>query len=279
MKHPNKNQPQTKPGKSAPRSPLTRREMLVTIGGAAVLYRLGDAVEGAPAQGPSANQPLPPGLYQPSLDHLTHALSSETRFPPVPAGTPTEYLRPVSQPFTPQSFNSVDFAVIRRMVEIILGEGAETGAAVDTLAEVAEWIDLVVGSASPLRAAAGKLSPDHRALAVAYFGTEAPVKQIESFTPDEICREGLAWLAEESQRRFGKPFLDVDHDSQLALIGDISDSRSDPSVENPGTGLFAFLKEETIRGFYTSRQGLKELDFQGNAFYPRSPGCSLAPKS
>jgi hypothetical protein len=29
-----------------------------------------------------------------------------------------------------------------------------------------------------------------------------------------------------------------------------------------GTRLFDFLKEETMRAFYTSRMGLKELDYQ-----------------
>jgi hypothetical protein len=28
-----------------------------------------------------------------------------------------------------------------------------------------------------------------------------------------------------------------------------------------------------IRGFYTSRLGLKELDYKGNAFYAESPSC------
>jgi hypothetical protein len=35
------------------------------------------------------------------------------------------------------------------------------------------------------------------------------------------------------------------------------------------------LKPECIRGFYTSRLGMKELDYTGNSFYGQSPGCSL----
>lgn len=40
--------------------------------------------------------------------------------------------------------------------------------------------------------------------------------------------------------------------------------------------LFDFLKEETIRAFYTSRTALKELGYQGNSFYGQSLGCSLS---
>jgi hypothetical protein len=42
-----------------------------------------------------------------------------------------------------------------------------------------------------------------------------------------------------------------------------------------GTRVFNFLKEETVRGFYTSRVGLKELNNQGGSFYGESPGCGL----
>jgi hypothetical protein len=54
----------------------------------------------------------------------------------------------------------------------------------------------------------------------------------------------------------------------------VSDERADRQSENAGTRLFDFLKFEIIKGFYTSQVGLKELDYKGNAFYARSPGCS-----
>ena len=261
-------------------SSLTRREMLVTIGSAAILYGLRNIAPSEVVQAQSTTASLPPGLYRPSLDHLTHALSSESRFPSIPAGTQTEYVTRPSGTFAPQAFSDPDFAIVRRLVEIILGDDLKTsGAAPDVYAEVAEWIDLVVASAPSVRAAAQNLSTEHRALVLAYFGTEASVKQLEGFAPDEICRSGLVWLIHESQQRYGKSFLEAEHDAQVALVREISDSRPDRSAENPGTHLFVFLKEESIRAFYTSPQGLKELEFKGNAFYAHPPGCSLEPKS
>ena len=54
----------------------------------------------------------------------------------------------------------------------------------------------------------------------------------------------------------------------------MSDARPDRSATHAGTRLFDFFKEETIRGFYTSRLGLQELDSQKDSFYGQSPGCA-----
>ena len=180
------------------------------------------------------------------------------------------------------------FALIRAIpgdpVEIILGEDLKNaseklalGASASIYDEVAEWIDLVVASAPGTRTLALKLPPDQRALAVAYFGSEEPVRHLASFEPESVCRDGLAWLGEESQRRLAIGFLNIDPSGQAELVRAISDGRPDRSATHAGTRLFDFLKEETIRAFYTSRMGLKELDYQGNSFYGQSPGCGLPP--
>src|SRR5439155_11681845 len=67
----------------------------------------------------------------------------------------------------------------------------------------------------------------------------------------------------------------VDAGGQAELVRAISDARPDRSATHAGTRLFDFLKEETIRAFYTSRMGLKELDDHGNSFYGQPPGCGL----
>ena len=45
------------------------------------------------------------------------------------------------------------------------------------------------------------------------------------------------------------------------------------SLENANDPFIAWMKRRTLDGFYTSRQGLQELDYKGNAFYAQSPGC------
>lgn len=90
--------------------------------------------------------------------------------------------------------------------------------------KVAEWIDLVVAGARGPRTLARNLPADQRALAVAYFGSEGPMGNLESFEPERVCREGLAWLGEESQRRIAKGFVDVDAGGQAELVRAISDA-------------------------------------------------------
>jgi len=265
---------------------LTRREWLVSLGSAVVL----SGFPGAPVQGQqeshAAGAALPPGLYEPSFDHLSHALAGENPFLPVPLGTETEYLRPRSGPFLPQGFTHEEFSVALRLVEIFLGEDLKNssgelspGAPASIYDEVAEWIDLVVVSAPGIRKLARSLPADQRSLTVAYFGSEEPVRHLEAFEPERVCHEGIAWLGEESQRRFAKAFLDIEPDTQLELVQGISDVRTDKSVINAGTRLFDFLKAECIRGYYTSRAGLKELEYKGDTFYSKPPGCGITPGS
>jgi gluconate 2-dehydrogenase subunit 3-like protein len=258
---------------------LTRREWLLSVGSAVVL----SGFRGKP--GPAAQvaaTSLPPGLYAPSLEHLTHALGSDGPFVAIPPGAETEYVGPHTGAFVPQAFSQEEFAAVKRLVEIILGEDLGRspekpvqGAPATIFDEASEWIDLVVASAAKVRALARSLPEEQRALAVAYFGSEEPVRELETFEPERVCRDGLAWLDGESRRRFAKRFVDANAGDQTGLVHAASDTRPDMSVIHAGTRLFDFLKAECIRGFYTSRVGLKELDYKGNAFYGESPGCGL----
>ena len=91
--------------------------------------------------------------------------------------------------------------------------------------------------------------------------------------PAKTCREGLHWLEEECERRYQAPFSSLEENAQVEMLKTISDDRPEKTIENAGTRLFQFVKAEVIRGYYTSRDGLRALDYKGNAFYPESPGC------
>lgn len=265
-----------------PGGALSRREWLLCLGSTVALSGFRGVAGQVQRNTHPASEPLPPGLYRPSLDHLSHALDSNGPFLTIPPGAETEYVRPPVGGFVPQAFTQEELGVVRRLVKIILGEDMKNASEKPALGtpasiydEVAEWIDLIVASAPGTRKLARNLPPDQRALAVAFFGSEEPVGYLESFEPERVCREGFAWLGEESHRRFGKGFLDVDASGQAELVQAISDARPDRSATHAGTRLFEFLKEETIRGFYTSRLGLQELDSQKDSFYGQSPGCAL----
>lgn len=259
---------------SLPTSPdITRREWLLRLGGTAVLM----GFQGVPAAGQSGTAPpetnqLPPGLYDPSEDHMTHALMSDKRFYPIPHGSETDFLRPPSGPFQPQFFSPADFEVVKHLVATILGESVGSSEMGATVLEIAEWIDLEVFNSPAVRQAALHLSPQHRTLAIAYHGEKA-VTALETHDPQKIWREGLDWISAESHRRWGKPFIDAPQASQAEILKFLSDLKE---AENAGARLFVLLKNQVAHGFYTSQRGLKELDYKGNAFYAECPGCNLS---
>lgn len=244
----------------------TRRSWLVTIGCAGL--GLGVA-EHLPAEARPVTQ-LPPGLYGPSSEHLGHALMSSEPYHPIPPGCPTDYVRSRNAPFTPLFFTRDEFARIRALVHLVLGDLSPSPGAQSQ--EVAEWIDLQVMSAEAVRTAAAHLDRLSRILATAYYGGDR-IEAFEKANPETLCRDGLKWLENAAQQSHGKDFLALPPEQQVTILTAISDERADKHEQNAATRFFAYLKTETVRGFYTSQVGLKELDFKGNAFYARSPGC------
>ncbi len=264
---------------------LTRRQWLLRLGQGVVLTGFSGAVgeltadalgTSTPQAATPASPALPSGLYVPNNDHLTHALTSDDRFHPIPAGTETEYARPRTGPFIPQFFSPEEFAVVRRLVGLFLGGAPAASPDIegrDTIEEIAEWIDLIVAEAPAVREAARRLSPEERAVAVQYSGPEA-VEELEKADPQRDWREGLGWLAKDSQRRFGKRFRDLSQDQQIQLLTDASRQGEGRGREGPAARLYVVLKTQVIRGFYTSRRGLDELDYQGNTYHADCPGCA-----
>jgi hypothetical protein len=258
---------------------ITRREWLLRLGGTAVLvgfHGMPAVAEAGPASGqaaPAASETaqLPPGLYEPSQDHMTHALTADDRFHPIPTDSPTDFIRPSTGPFQPQFFSPAEFSMVQRLVALVLGESGESVEVKATISEVSEWIDLEVFNAPAVREAALKLSPQHRALDVAFRGGDEEVKALETRDLQRIWREGLEWITTESSRRWSKDFLDAPEAPQIDLLKSMSVHEQ---AENAGTRLFVLLKSQVANGFYTSQRGLKELDYKGNAFYAECPGCN-----
>lgn len=269
---------------SEPKTSMTRREWLLGAGGAALAAGLPlmpasvnenvglDHDEAAPVN-------LPPGLYLPSPSHLAHALESDQRFHAIPAGSETDYTRPVSSEFQPSFFSQSEFGVIRRWVSILLGLPDASGSAAESetggenvVDATAQFIDLQVTSARGISEASRALSPQHRTLATHYYGAEA-VSRVETSDPGKICRDGMAWLDEASQEKHGASFLDLTLTQQTEMVKAMSDREAEGTSQNAGTRFFRLLKDETIRGYYTSRAGLYEIDDKSHSFHVFSPGC------
>lgn len=244
---------------------VTRRQWLLRLGEMVALAGASGLIPGIPTRLLADDQGhvnLPPGLYDPSSDDLVNAMSAHHHGAP-PAGSETGYARPSSTPFQPQFFSPEEFRSVTCIVQVLLGSVDP-----DALTQTTQWIDLWFHSSTDVRQAAQRLDPLHRALAIAYYG-EKSVRDLESADPAAVAREGLALLKKHSNDRYQKDFPDVAPEDQSAMIGALAAAPQD----DPLRKFLELIRTETIRGYYTSAAGLKELNYKGNAYYTESPGC------
>ena len=248
---------------------LTRRQWILRLGEFVALAGVRGLVPEAAAA--LAAQPaeqsklttLPPGLYEPSQDHLVHALSSGGNKWTPPAGAETEFALPAAQPDEPQFFDAEDFKVVTRIIEVLLGK-VDSAASLET----ARWFDRWLASVPAVRTAAQQLDPMHRALAVAFYG-ETEVRELETAQPDAVGRTGMRALGKLSHTLYQRDFLELTDGEQFDLL--MTASKAEAGTEEHK--FFELIRREAIRGYYTSAEGLKELDYRGNAYYGECPGC------
>jgi hypothetical protein len=249
---------------------LTRRQWILRLGELVALAGVSGLVPEIASSLPAAQEParahltaLPPGLYQPSQDHLVHALSAGGKNWTPPAGSEMEYVLPNSSPHQLQFFSEQEFQVVTRFIQILFGN-------IDAapLAQAARWFDLWLFSAAGVRAAAQRLDPMHRILAVAYYGEDS-VRDLETSDPQSIARAGLLALHDLAVQTHGREFLQLTESQQIELVASAGQAQ-------PATGLrklFDLARAQAISGYFTSAEGLKELDYRGNAYYGECPGC------
>jgi hypothetical protein len=253
-------------GESLAHDELTRRQWILRLGEMAALAGISGVVPELAAT-LSAQQPistsLPPGVYEPSQEHLVHALSSGGKNWNPPPGSETDYVLPVSTPYQPQFFTAAEFAIVTQFVKILLGTVDPSA-----ISQAAQWFDLYLVSTPGVRKAAQNLEPLHRILAVEFFGEDA-VRDLETADPRAVARSGLRALQEISRQDYGHDFLQLTEAQQTELITTAGKSQTESDLRR----LYDLARTEAIRGYFTTAQGLRELDYRGNAYYGDSPGC------
>ena len=242
---------------------VTRRQWLLRLGEMVALAGVSGLIPQSALLIAQEQAELPAGLYVPSASELVHALSSGHHLVTPPAGSETDYAQPAASPFQPRFFSQEEFRLVSRLAEIILGN-----VEADAMAQATQWIDWSFYSADGVRKAAQNLDPLHRALAVAYFG-EPTVRELETADPAKIAREGIPAFNKQCVEKHGRAFLDLSAPQQEEFVRAIAAAEPAGSARK----FLDALRGEAIRGYYTSAQGLKELEYKGNAYHPTCPGC------
>ncbi|HEY6945575.1 MAG TPA: gluconate 2-dehydrogenase subunit 3 family protein [Candidatus Acidoferrum sp.] len=91
---------------------------------------------------------------------------------------------------------------------------------------------------------------------------------------------GLFWLDSYCNDRYGKVFVDCAPEQKkevLDLIAFRKNAKQDPSLSQ-GASFFAFLRNMTCDGYYTSKIGIADLGYIGNTSLREFPGCPLLPE-
>ncbi len=141
-------------------------------------------------------------------------------------------------PFTPAFFTPHEYATVLVLVDLILPRDERSGSASE--AGVPEFMDFMM--------------------------IDQPRRQT-------AMRGGLALIDTVAQARFDRRFVDCGDAERRALLDEIAyTSNDDPSLTH-AIAFFNAFRDLTASGFWTSRMGIEDLQYQGNRFVSEWAGC------
>ena len=91
---------------------------------------------------------------------------------------------------------------------------------------------------------------------------------------------GLMWLDTHCIDQYGKVFMECAPEQKkeiLDLIAFRKNAKKDPGLSQ-GVAFFAFLRNLTCDGYYTSKIGIEDLQYIGNVTRSEWPGCPPLPE-
>jgi gluconate 2-dehydrogenase gamma chain len=147
--------------------------------------------------------------------------------------------------YTPKYFSTPQYATLLFLCDAIIPKDEKSGGAVE--AGAPEFIDLLT--------------------------SENPEYQLK-------LGGGLFWLDGACTDRYDKVFMECTPEQKkeiLDLIAYRKNAKKDPAVSQ-GVAFFAFLRNLTCDGFYTSKIGIADLQYIGNTALREFPGCPPLPE-
>ena len=77
-------------------------------------------------------------------------------------------------------------------------------------------------------------------------------------------RGGLRWLDMQCAKRYNKSFADCDEQQRIAVVDLIAYPAKAAPENSQGVAFFNRMRNLTATGFFTSKMGIKDLDYKGN---------------
>lgn len=140
--------------------------------------------------------------------------------------------------YKPKFFNAHEWATVTLLAGIVIPKDEKSGSAVD--AGAPEFIDFMM--------------------------IDRPEAQVP-------MRGGLRWLDSESNARFGKSFREATDAQRTELLDDIAYPEKATPEFSHGVAFFSRFRDLVATGFWTSKMGIADLQYQGNVPNPGWAGC------
>jgi gluconate 2-dehydrogenase gamma chain len=143
-----------------------------------------------------------------------------------------------SKTFKPKFFTAHEYATVAVLVDLIIPKDERSGSATD--AGVPEFMDFMM--------------------------VDQPRRQV-------AMRGGLALIDRMCEERFNKRFAACADRERREVLDQIAYTRDVTPARRPAVAFFNSFRDLTATGFWTTRMGITDLEYKGNAFVDEWNGC------
>jgi hypothetical protein len=143
-----------------------------------------------------------------------------------------------SKAFKPKFFTAHEYATVAVLVNLIIPKDERSGSATD--AGVPEFMDFMM--------------------------IDQPRRQV-------AMRGGLALMDRLCEERFNKRFVACSDAERREILDRIAYTNITSPASAPAVAFFNSFRDLTATGFWTTRMGIADLEYKGNAFVDEWNGC------
>jgi gluconate 2-dehydrogenase gamma chain len=140
--------------------------------------------------------------------------------------------------FKPKFFTAHEYATVAVLVNLIIPKDERSGSATD--AGVPEFMDFMM--------------------------IDQPRRQV-------AMRGGLALIDRLCEERFNKRFVACTDAERREILDRIAYTNNPSPASAPAVAFFNSFRDLTATGFWTTRMGITDLEYKGNAFVDEWNGC------